>query len=179
MSRSYGCRNGVMLKRLFQQFNMNGASWHILQILVRALVSHWWVLRYWKCASMLCLRFWSSKRVLKGFTDYDMIGDLDRRRSTSICSLYQGYVQFKIQKCVALPMTEYLILLVLRQERKLYRCKLFLQELGLKQEGYMVHLISRVLGIWVRMHVLFPYLTWSHWSCCNWREPTRIKINLI
>jgi len=48
---------------------------------------HWeavkWILRYLRSTSKLCLCFGNSKSVLKGFTDADMAGDLDGRKSTS------------------------------------------------------------------------------------------------
>ncbi|KAL9266853.1 Retrovirus-related Pol polyprotein from transposon TNT 1-94-like protein, partial [Drosera capensis] len=48
---------------------------------------HWeavkWILRYLKGTSKLCLSFGKGERVLEGYTDADMAGDLDHRKSTS------------------------------------------------------------------------------------------------
>lgn len=48
---------------------------------------HWtavkWILRYLKGTSKLCLCFGSAKPVLEGYTDADMAGDVDSRKSTS------------------------------------------------------------------------------------------------
>ncbi|KAL9273201.1 Retrovirus-related Pol polyprotein from transposon TNT 1-94-like protein, partial [Drosera capensis] len=68
---------------------------------------HWeavkWILRYLKGTSKLCLSFGKGEPVLEGYTDADMAGDLDHRKSTS-----GGAVswQSKLQKCVALSTTE-------------------------------------------------------------------------
>ena len=51
---------------------------------------HWeavkWIFRYLRGTSKMCLSFGTSQPVLEGFTDADMAGDLDDRKSTS------GYV---------------------------------------------------------------------------------------
>ncbi|KAL9268540.1 Retrovirus-related Pol polyprotein from transposon TNT 1-94-like protein, partial [Drosera capensis] len=48
---------------------------------------HWeavkWILRYLKGTSKLCLSFGKGEPVLEGYTDADMAGDLDHRKSTS------------------------------------------------------------------------------------------------
>ena len=48
---------------------------------------HWeavkWILRYLKGTSNMCLCFGGAKLVLEGYTDSDMTGDLDSRKSTS------------------------------------------------------------------------------------------------
>ena len=75
---------------------------------------HWaavkWILRYLRGTSKVCLCFGNGKPVLDGFTDADMAGDVDSRKSTS------GYLitfageavswQSRLQKCVALSTTE-------------------------------------------------------------------------
>ena len=75
---------------------------------------HWevvkWIFRYLRGSSKLCLSFSSSKLVLKGYTDSDMVGDLDGRKSTSgfFFTFAGGAVswQSKLQKCIALSTTE-------------------------------------------------------------------------
>ena len=48
---------------------------------------HWagvkWILRYLKGTSGVCLRYGIGKPVLLGFTDSDMLGDVDSSRSMS------------------------------------------------------------------------------------------------
>ena len=42
-----------------------------------------WIFRYLRGSSKSCLSFGSSKPVLEGYTDADMAGGLDGRKSTS------------------------------------------------------------------------------------------------
>ena len=48
---------------------------------------HWevvkWIFKYLRGSSKLCLSFRKGKPVLEGYTDADMAGDLDGRKSTS------------------------------------------------------------------------------------------------
>ena len=48
---------------------------------------HWmavkWILRYLRGTSKVCLFFGNGKPMLDGFTDADMAGDVDSRKSTS------------------------------------------------------------------------------------------------
>ena len=48
---------------------------------------HWaavkWILQFLKDTSTMCLRFGSGKPLLEGFTDSDMLADVDTSRSTS------------------------------------------------------------------------------------------------
>jgi hypothetical protein len=47
---------------------------------------HWavvkWIFRYLKGTLKVCLCFGSGQQVLDGFTDADMVGDIDSRKST-------------------------------------------------------------------------------------------------
>ena len=58
----------------------------------------------------MCLCFGNGKAMLDGFTDSDMAGDVDSRKSTSgyLMTFAGGAVawQSKLQKCVALSTTE-------------------------------------------------------------------------
>ena len=71
---------------------------------------HWeavkWIMRYLRGTSKLKLTFGSGKPVLVGYTDLNMVGDVDNRRSTSgyLMTFSGGAVswQSKLQKCVAL-----------------------------------------------------------------------------
>jgi hypothetical protein len=75
---------------------------------------HWtamkWILRYLKGTSRVCLCFGNGKQVLDGFTNVDMAGDIDSRKSTSgyLITYSRGVVswQSRLQKCVALSTTE-------------------------------------------------------------------------
>ena len=42
-----------------------------------------WILRYLRGTSKTCLCFGTDKPVLVGFTNADMVGDVDSRKSTS------------------------------------------------------------------------------------------------
>ena len=91
---------------------------HTVGIVNRFMVNpgkeHWeavkWIFRYLRGSSKLCLSFGSSKPVLKGYTNADMAGDLDGRKSTSrfLFTFVGGAVswQSKLQKCVAFSTTE-------------------------------------------------------------------------
>ena len=75
---------------------------------------HWeavkWILRYLRGSSDECLYFGVSNSILKGYTDSDMAGDLDNRKSTTgyFFTFSGGAIswQSKLQKCVALSTTE-------------------------------------------------------------------------
>ena len=49
--------------------------------------AHWeavkWIFRYLRGTSKVCLSFGESEPSLEGYTDFDMAGDLDCRKSTS------------------------------------------------------------------------------------------------
>uniref|UniRef100_A0A2N9GSR4 Integrase catalytic domain-containing protein n=1 Tax=Fagus sylvatica TaxID=28930 RepID=A0A2N9GSR4_FAGSY len=91
---------------------------HAVGVVSRFMVNpgkeHWeavkWIFRYLRGSSKSCLSFGSSKPVLEGYTDADMAGDLDGRKSTSgfLFTFAGGAVswQSKLQKCVALSTTE-------------------------------------------------------------------------
>ena len=69
-----------------------------------------WILRYLRGSSDECLCFGASDPILKGYTDADMAGDLDNRKSTTgyLFTFSGGAIswQSKLQKCVALSTTE-------------------------------------------------------------------------
>jgi len=75
---------------------------------------HWevvkWILRYLRGSSDECLCFGASNLILKGYTDVDMAGDLDNRKSTIgyLFTFSGGAIswQSKLQKCVALSITK-------------------------------------------------------------------------
>jgi len=75
---------------------------------------HWnavkWIMRYLRGTSKLSLSFGSGKPMLVGYTDSDMAGDVDTRKSTSgYLIIFSGGVvswQSRLQKCIALSTTE-------------------------------------------------------------------------
>ena len=75
---------------------------------------HWaavkWILRYLHSTSKMCLSFGNANPVLVGYTDADMAGDVDSRKSTLgyLITFAGGAVswQSKLQKSVALSTTE-------------------------------------------------------------------------
>ncbi|WOH01606.1 hypothetical protein DCAR_0520990 [Daucus carota subsp. sativus] len=112
---------------------------------------HWeavkWILRYLKGTSKLCLCYGGAKPILEGYTDADMAGDLDSRKSTSsyIFTLAGGAVswQSKLQKCVALSTTEAEYIAMTEAGKELKWLKGFLQELGFPQKEYIIHCDSQ------------------------------------
>ncbi|CAA0827424.1 Uncharacterized mitochondrial protein AtMg00810 [Striga hermonthica] len=75
---------------------------------------HWeavkWILRYLRGSANKSLSFGKGNQVLEGYTDADMAGDLDSRKSTLgfVFTFAEGAVswQSKLQKFVALSTTE-------------------------------------------------------------------------
>ena len=77
-----------------------------------------WIFRYLRGTSKVCLNFGGSKPSLEGYTDFDMAGDLDCRKSTSgyLFTFAEGVIswQSKLQKCVSLSTTKQSILQLLK-----------------------------------------------------------------
>ena len=128
---------------------------HTVGVVSRFMVNlgkeHWeavkWIFRYLRGSSKSCLSFGSSKPVLEGYTDADMASDLNGRKSTSgfLFTFAGGVVswQFKLQKCVALSITEAEYIAATKAGKEMLWMKRFLQDLGLKQDGYVVHFDSQ------------------------------------
>ncbi|PRQ29843.1 putative RNA-directed DNA polymerase [Rosa chinensis] len=112
---------------------------------------HWeavkWILKYLRGTSKLCLCFGGSEPILEGFTDADLAGDLDNRKSTSayLFTFSGGAVswQSKLQKCVALSTTESEYLAANEAGKEMIWLQRFVQELGVKQGNYVVHCDSQ------------------------------------
>ena len=123
---------------------------HVVSIVSRFLSNpgkeHWeavkWIFKYLRGTSKLCLSFGGSKPMLEGFTDADMAGDLDGRKSTSgfLFTFAGGAVswQSKLQKCVALSTTEAEYIAATEAAKEMLWMKRFVQELGLMQDEYVV-----------------------------------------
>jgi hypothetical protein len=93
------------------------------------------------------LCFGNGKQVLDGFTDADMVGDIDSKKSTSgyLITYSGGAVswQSRLQKCVALSTTEAEYIAITEAAKELLWMKKFLQELGLQQEKYVLYCDSQ------------------------------------
>ena len=112
---------------------------------------HWeavkWIFRYLRGTSKLCLCFGKGKPVLEGYTDADMAGDLDRRKSTSgyLFTFVGGAIswQSKLKKCVALSTIEVEYIVATEAGKEILWMKTFFKELGLKQDEYVVYCDSQ------------------------------------
>lgn len=112
---------------------------------------HWaavkWIFRYLRGTSKLCLCFGDDKPVLVGYTDADMAGDIDSRKSTSgyLITFAGGAVswQSKLQKCVALSTTEAEYIAITEACKEMLWMKRFLIELGINQNQYIVYCDSQ------------------------------------
>ena len=80
---------------------------------------------------------------MEGYTNADIAGDLDNRKSTFgyLFTFVGGAVswQSKLQKCVALSTTETKYIATNEAGKEMLWIKRFLQELGLMQDKYVVH----------------------------------------
>ena len=91
---------------------------HVVGVVRRFLANpgeaHWeemkWIFRYLRGTSRVCFCFEESKPSLEGYTDFNMAGDLDCRKSTSgyLFTFAGGAIswQSKLQKYVSLSTTE-------------------------------------------------------------------------
>jgi len=107
---------------------------------------HWnavkWIMRYLCGTSSLKLCFESEKPVLVGYTDSDMVGDIDSRRSTPsyLITVGGGAIawQSKLKKYVVLSTTETEFIVITEACKEMLWVKKFLQELGFSQEKYVL-----------------------------------------
>ncbi|PKI76596.1 hypothetical protein CRG98_002905 [Punica granatum] len=112
---------------------------------------HWnavkWILRYLRGTSKVCLHFGTGKPELVGYTDADMVGDIDSRKFTSgyLMTFAGGAIswQSRLQKCIALSTTEAEYIAVTEGCKEMLWLQKFLQELSLKQERYVLHYDSQ------------------------------------
>ena len=128
---------------------------HVVGVVSRFMVNpgkdNWevvkWIFRYLRGSSKLCLTFGGFKPVLKGYIDVDWVGDLDGRKSTLryLFTFVGGVVswQSRLQKCVALSTTEAEYIAANEAGKEMLWLKRFLQELGLKQDVYVVNCDSQ------------------------------------
>ncbi|MCI53787.1 gag-pol polyprotein, partial [Trifolium medium] len=87
------------------------------------------------------LCFGGDKPTLEGYSDLDMAGDIDSRKSASgyMIKFAGGAVawQSRLQKCVALSTTEPEFIAITEAYKELLWLKKFLQELGFVQDKYV------------------------------------------
>ena len=95
----------------------------------------------------MCLTFGDSKPILEDYVDVDWAGDIDGGKSTSgyLFTFVGGVVswQSRLQTCVALSTTEAEYIATNEVGKEMLWLKRFLQELGLKQDGYVVNCDSQ------------------------------------
>jgi len=105
------------------------------------------VLRYLRGTSSLSLCFGTGKPILTGYTDSDMAGDIDTRKSTSgyLITYAGGAVswQSRLQKCVALSTTEAEFIASVEASKEMLWMKKFIQELGFVQDRYVLYCDSQ------------------------------------
>ena len=99
-------------------------------------------MRYLRGTTNLSLSFGCEKPVLVGFTDADMAGDIDSRKSTSgyLVKFAGGAIswQSRLQKCVALSTTEAEFIATTEASKELLWMKNLFLEIGLKQDRYVL-----------------------------------------
>ena len=128
---------------------------HTVGVVIRFLANpgkaHWeavkWIFRYLRGTSKVCLIFGESKPSLEGFTDSNMLGDLDCRKSTSRhLFTFIGIAiswQSNLQNCVSLSTIEAEYIATTEAGKEMLWMEQFLQELDLKQRDYIVHCDSQ------------------------------------
>uniref|UniRef100_A0A3Q7HQM3 Reverse transcriptase Ty1/copia-type domain-containing protein n=1 Tax=Solanum lycopersicum TaxID=4081 RepID=A0A3Q7HQM3_SOLLC len=106
-------------------------------------------LMYLRGSSDECLCFGASNPILKGYTDSDMEGDLDNRKSTTgyLFTFSGGAIswQSKLQKCVALSTTEAEYIAATEAGKEMIWLKRFLQEIGRVQDVLHVFVASLLM----------------------------------
>jgi hypothetical protein len=113
---------------------------------------HWevvkWILRYLRGTSTHALCFGGSYIVLQGYVDSDMVGDKDRRRSTTWYIFTVGGTKIswisKIQKVVSLSTTEAEYVVATEASKEMIWLQRFMEELGKKQENKCCVVTTRV-----------------------------------
>ena len=96
-----------------------------------------WIFRHLEDTSRLSLCFGGSKPILEGFSNANMVGDLDGRKSTSafLFTFLKGSHTWpsKLQKCVILSTTKAEYIAVTEVGKAMLWMKMFVLELGLNQ----------------------------------------------
>lgn len=106
-----------------------------------------WIFKYLKGTSKLCLCFGNGKSILRGYIDANMIGVLNAENlhlGTYLPlqgELYHDNPNYKNN--LHYPQQKLSILLLQKLKKKMLWLKTFLQDLGLKQDGYVVYCDSQ------------------------------------
>ena len=76
-----------MYAMVYTRLDISHAVGVVSRFLANPGKAHWeavkWIFRYLRGTSKVCLSFRESEPSLEGYTDFDMAGDLDCRKSTS------------------------------------------------------------------------------------------------
>ena len=112
---------------------------------------HWnavkWILRYLRGTVNMMLCVGDDKPTVVGYSDSDMDGNIDFRKSTSgyMIKFAGGAVtwQSRLQRCVALSTTEAKFIAIIEACKELLWVKKFLQELGVVQDKYLLFVDSQ------------------------------------
>ena len=112
---------------------------------------HWnaikWILRYLRGTVNMMLCFSDDKPTVVGYSDLDMAGDIDSKKSTSSYMIkFEGGAvtwQSRLQRCVALSTTEAEFISITEACKELLWVKKFLQELGVVQDKYLLFMDSQ------------------------------------
>jgi len=124
----------------------------VSQFLSHSGEEHWnavkWILRYLRGTTERCSCFGNEDPMLVGYTNVDMVGDADSRKSTSGClTTFAGGVvswQSKLQRCVALSTTEVEYSVASEAGKEVKYMKNLLHELGHVQERHVLHVTTKV-----------------------------------
>ena len=128
---------------------------HVVRVVSRFLENpnkeHWeavkWIFKYLRGTSKQCLSFGKGKLVLEGYTNANMVDDLDSRKSTSdyLFTFVGGAIswQSKLQKCVALSTMEVEYIAATKAGKEIVWIKAFFKELDLRQDEYVVYCDSQ------------------------------------
>ena len=108
--------------------------------LTNPMREHWevvkWILRYLRGTSRVCLCFGNGKVVLDGYTDSNMAGDVDSKKSISgfLMTFARGIVSWKskLQKCVALSTIKANYIAITEGCKEALGMRKLLEELGLQ-----------------------------------------------
>ena len=105
------------------------------------------IFRYLRGTLKVFLSFRGSEPSLEGYTNSDMVGDLDCRKSTSgyLFTFVGGAIswQSKLQKCVSLSTIQAKYIVATEARKEMLWMKRFLQEMDLKPREYIVHCDSQ------------------------------------
>ncbi|GAA0145952.1 transmembrane signal receptor [Lithospermum erythrorhizon] len=107
---------------------------------------HWeavkWTFRYLKGTSDMCICYDKQGAVLEGFTDVDVAGDLDSKKSTSgyLFTFAGGAIswQSKLQRCIALSTTEAEYIAITECYKELLWLKSLFKAIGIHQGQFAI-----------------------------------------